>query len=77
MNLHMIEMVAAYSSLAVYVIGVLGFLVAVCTGGSAKHFIYGMIFAPVWPFFLAVALIREHRASKRLANKPKYVQIRR
>jgi len=76
MNLHTIEVAAAYSSLALYGVGVLGFLVFALTfiSTSFKHFIVSVLLAPVWPIFLGVALIRQRSKTNKTA--PRYVEFR-
>jgi hypothetical protein len=76
MNLHTIEVAAAYSSLALYGIGVVGFLLFSLSfiSTSFKHFVVCTLLSPVWPVFVAVCLVRGNKANKK---SPKYIQLRR
>ena len=67
MDLHTVEIYAAYSSLAIYGIGFLGFVLFALSfiKTGFKHFVVGILLAPVWPIFLGVSLIRESKSGKR------------
>lgn len=72
MNLHTIEVAAEYSSLALYGLGLLGFLIFALTllKTSFKHFVATALLGFVWPLFIAVALFRQKKSSK-----PQYIEI--
>jgi hypothetical protein len=73
MDLQTIKTAAEYSSLGLYGIGVLGFLIfaLVLLRTSFKHFAITTLLAPVWPAFVIVALIRGDKKK----GPPKYIEI--
>lgn len=76
MSLHTIEVAAAYSSLAIYGLGALGFLIFALTflKTSFGHFLLTAMIAPIWPLFFIFALIRGDKTGK---GSPQYIEIRR